>query len=71
MTNQSKCPKCDKTVLHARIEPINGLIDDESKARCLSFSCIHCNAVLGVQLDSRARRRPGRKGEAQVDSTAG
>ncbi len=71
MTNQGKCPKCDKTVLHARIERVNGLIDDESKARCMSFSCIHCNAVLGVQLDSRAKRRPSRKLEAQVDSTAG
>ncbi|HXH01330.1 MAG TPA: hypothetical protein VNI56_03980 [Xanthomonadaceae bacterium] len=71
MTNQGKCPKCDKTVLHVRVETINGLIDDESKARCMSFSCIHCNAVLGVQLDSRAKRRPGRKLEAQDKATAG
>ena len=58
MTHQGKCPKCANTVLHARIETINGLIDDESKARCLSFSCIHCNTVLAVQIDPRAKRRP-------------
>jgi hypothetical protein len=25
--------------------------------RCLSYSCIHCNAVLHVQLDPRAKPR--------------
>ena len=58
MINQGKCPHCKKTMLHARVEKVGGMIGDESKARCLSFSCIHCNAVLGVQLDARARRRP-------------
>jgi hypothetical protein len=58
MINQGKCPHCGKTMLHARVEKVGGMVDDESKARCLSFSCIHCNAVLGIQLDARARRRP-------------
>ena len=58
MINQGKCPHCKKTMLHARVEKVGGIIEDDSKARCLSFSCIHCNAVLGVQLDSRAKRRP-------------
>ena len=65
MINQGKCPYCKNTVLHARVERVGGIIEDDSKARCLSFSCIHCNAVLGVQLDARARRRPkGTKSEA-------
>ncbi len=58
MINQGKCPHCKKTMLHARVEKVAGMIQDDSKARCLSFSCIHCNAVLGVQLDARAKRRP-------------
>ena len=67
MTHQGKCPKCANTVLHARIETINGLIDDESKARCLSFSCIHCNALLGVQIDPRAKRRARKTSPANGD----
>jgi len=35
-----------------------GMIDGESKLHCLSYSCIHCNAVLGVQIDPRAKVRP-------------
>lgn len=58
MINQGKCPHCKKTMLHARVEKVSGMIQDDSKARCLSFSCIHCNAVLGIQLDARAKRRP-------------
>lgn len=57
MINQGKCPHCKNTVLHARVERVGGIIEDDSKARCLSFSCIHCKAVLGIQLDARAKRR--------------
>ncbi len=55
--NLGNCPKCGKRMLHARIESIVGIVENESKARCLSFCCIHCNAVLGVQLDPRGKRR--------------
>ena len=58
MVNLGQCPKCAKTVLHVRIENIRGLVGEESNALCLSYSCIHCNAVLGVQLDLRAKSRP-------------
>ena len=61
MANQGECPKCGKRVLHVRIENVVGTISDESFGRCLSYSCIHCNAVLGVQVDPRAKARPKRK----------
>ena len=61
MANQGECPKCGKRVLHVRIENVVGTISDESVGRCLSYSCIHCNAVLGVQIDPRAKARPRRK----------
>lgn len=63
MTNQGECPKCGKRVLHVRIENVVGTVGDESIGRCLSYSCIHCNAVLGVQIDPRAKARPRRKPE--------
>ena len=63
MANQGECPKCGKRVLHVRIENVVGTISDESVGRCLSYSCIHCNAVLGVQIDPRAKARPRRKPE--------
>ena len=61
MGNQGECPKCGKRVLHVRIENVVGTISDDSVGRCLSYSCIHCNAVLGVQVDPRAKARPKRK----------
>jgi hypothetical protein len=45
-------------MLHVRIENVVGTVGDESSGRCLSYSCIHCNAVLGVQVDPRAKARP-------------
>lgn len=65
MSNQGECPKCSKRVLHVRIENIVGTIGDESSGRCLSYNCIHCNAVLGVQIDPRAKPRPKRKSPAK------
>ena len=61
MANQGECPKCGKRVLHVRIEHVIGTIGDESSGRCIAYSCIHCNAVLGVQIDPRAKPRPRRK----------
>jgi hypothetical protein len=58
MTNHGECPKCRKRLLHVNIENVIGLIGGESKARCLSFSCIHCNTVLDIKLDARAKPRP-------------
>jgi hypothetical protein len=58
MTNRGVCPKCGKRVLHVNVENIVGLIDGESKARCMSYCCIHCNTVLGVAIDSRSKARP-------------
>jgi len=57
MTNRGLCPKCGKRVLHVNVENIVGLIDGESKARCMSYCCIHCNTVLGVALDARSKAR--------------
>ncbi|MDE2406697.1 MAG: hypothetical protein KGL91_02405 [Xanthomonadaceae bacterium] len=39
------------------MEQIVGMVDGSSKARCLSYSCIHCNTVLGVQIDPRSKPR--------------
>ena len=63
MINQAECPKCSKRVLHVRIETAVATVEEQSKGRCLTFSCIHCNAVLGVQMDPRARPRR-KSGEA-------
>jgi hypothetical protein len=57
MTNRGVCPKCGKRVLHVNVENIVGLIDGESKARCMSYCCIHCNTVLGVAIDARSKAR--------------
>lgn len=64
MTIQGECPKCGKRVLHVNIEQVIGMVAGDSKARCISFSCIHCNTVLGVQMDARSKQRPRRKSPA-------
>ena len=58
---QGECPKCGKRVLHVNIENVVGMVDGASKARCMSYSCINCNCVLGVQVDHRAKPRPRAK----------
>ena len=58
MANHGVCPKCGKRLLHVNIELVMGMIAGESKARCMSYSCIHCHAVLGVHLDKRSKPRP-------------
>jgi hypothetical protein len=58
MANHGECPKCGKRVLHVHVNDVVGMIDGESKARCISYSCIHCNTVLGLQIDPRAKPRP-------------
>lgn len=63
MINLGECPKCAKRVLHVNIDQVLGRIDGESKTQCLSFSCIHCNTVLGVQIDPRAKTRTRRKAQ--------
>lgn len=60
MIHQGLCPKCGKRVLHVHVETVVGMVSNESKARCLSYSCIHCHNVLGVQIDPRGKRRPKR-----------
>lgn len=55
MPNLGECPKCAKRVLHVNVDKIVGLIDGESKTHGVSYSCIHCNAVLGVQLDTAGK----------------
>jgi hypothetical protein len=57
MIHQGKCPKCGNTVLHVHVESVNGMVANESKAKCLSYCCIHCFTVLGVQIDPRGKRR--------------
>lgn len=61
MSNQGKCPGCGKRVLHVNVENVIGMIDGDSKARCLSYTCLHCNCVLSVQIDPRAKPRARRK----------
>jgi hypothetical protein len=60
MIHQGLCPKCGKRVLHVHVETVVGMVGSESKARCLSYCCIHCHVVLGVQIDPRGKRRPKR-----------
>ena len=63
MIHQGKCPKCGKVVLHVHVEAVNGMVANESKAKCLSYCCIHCFTVLGVQIDPRGgKRRPKQPG---------
>lgn len=61
MSILGQCPKCGHRVLHVNVEQIVGVVEGDSKARVLSYSCIHCNAVIGVQIDPRAKSRPKRK----------
>ena len=61
MSILGQCQKCGHRVLHVNVEQVVGVVDGDSKARCLSYSCIHCNAVLGVQIDPRAKPRPRRR----------
>jgi hypothetical protein len=59
MIPQGKCPKCGEPVLHVHVDNVNGMVANESKAKCLTYSCIRCHTVLGVQMDPRGgRRRP-------------
>ena len=60
MTVLGQCPKCGNRVLHVNVESVVGLVEGQSKARCLSYSCIHCNVVLGVTMDPRSKARPRR-----------
>lgn len=64
MSILGQCPKCGHRVLHVNVEQIVGVVEGDSKARVLSYSCIHCNAVLGAQIDPRAKSRPRRKPDA-------
>jgi len=64
MAIQGECPKCGKRVLHVNIDNVVGMVDGNSSARCLSYSCIHCNTVLGVQVDHRAKPRSRAKSAA-------
>lgn len=57
MINQGECPKCGKRLFHVRIESVLGQNNGNDDIRCLSYCCIHCNAVLNVQLDPRAKTR--------------
>ena len=57
MAIQGACPKCGKRVLHFNVDNVVGMVGGESKARGISYSCIHCSAVLGVQIDPRAKPR--------------
>ncbi len=57
MTVQGICPKCSKLVFHVNVETVVGMVDGESKSRCISHSCIHCHVVLGVEIDHRAKPR--------------
>ncbi len=61
MMNQAKCPKCDMRVLHVNVEQAVATVDGASKQRrVMTFSCIHCNTVLGMQMDERTKPRPKR-----------
>jgi hypothetical protein len=60
MINQAQCPKCSQRVLHLRVESAIATVGGESKGRVLTFSCIHCNTVVGAQMDHRAKPRPKR-----------
>lgn len=69
MVNRGLCPGCGKRVLHVNVENIVGLIDGESRARCLACTCIHCNVVLGVMIDPRAKARPKRAAAAATPAS--
>ena len=65
MINQGQCPKCGQRVLHVRIESAVATVDEMAKGRVMTFSCIHCHSVLGVQMDPRAKPRPKRQAPAE------
>lgn len=51
MANQGEGPKCGKRVLHVNVETVIGML----AIGCMRYSCIHCNSVLGVQVDHRTK----------------
>ena len=57
MNNQGECPKCGKRLFHVRVESVLGQNNGNGEVRCLSYSCIHRNGVLNVQLDPRGKPR--------------
>ncbi len=66
MANQGACQKCGERIFHVNVETVIGMVDAESKGRCMSYSCIHCNAVLGVQVDHRTKPRSRSKPAAKA-----
>ena len=70
MIHQGICPKCGKRVLHVHVEAVNGMVANESKAACLSYSCIHCFAVLGVQNSVSSRVSYGGTAPVNVKAQA-
>ena len=67
MINQGQCPKCSQRVLHVRVESAVATVDESAKGRVMTFSCIHCHAVLGVQMDPRGKPRPKRSAEPDAE----
>ncbi len=51
MLNAGKCPKCEKVVRSAFVEPLDIKEGLQSRWRGVSFSCEHCRAVLSVGID--------------------
>jgi uncharacterized protein with PIN domain len=51
MFHAGKCPKCDKTIAHAKAEAIELRVSPKEIYKGVSYLCPACKAVLGVEID--------------------
>jgi hypothetical protein len=51
MFNICKCIKCDKFITYVTMETVDATAPSGSALKEAYFTCPHCNAVLGVQID--------------------
>lgn len=51
MTHKARCPKCDRSVTHIKLEYIPIHAASRVQGKCIAFLCSHCNAILGTGFD--------------------
>jgi len=54
MLHAGKCPHCDKTISHAKAEPIDIRVGTTAEYKGISYYCPFCHAVLSVGMDPLA-----------------
>jgi len=50
----SKCPKCEKEIENAHIQPMNAITKSNKSFKSIAFLCPECSSILGIQIDPLA-----------------